>query len=230
MIKKASVFPAVQDYGRCTCKGTAPRLRARVLAAGTTPVTVIGTAHNRTEWTTAGPCALNFADGLRSVRGMQHKSANPVSGMLLASTANSHSGTNGVALWSGVRQWGAELSSSVPTINGCAVASSEAASHQRVAEAVECVTIPAALRRSAIRGLRRPMHMLVMMLYDCVAHYYFHPPIAGPAALVEEGFLPDLPTPFIVAMRIRRGNEDVSWGRGGLQMQIERRQAGKPLW
>jgi hypothetical protein len=74
------------------------------------------------------------------------------------------------------------------------------------------------------------MHMLVMMLYDCVAHYYFQPPIAGPAALVEEGFLPDLPTPFIVAMRIRRGNEDVSWGRGGLEMQMETRQAGKPLW
>jgi hypothetical protein len=35
------------------------------------------------------------------------------------------------------------------------------------------VTIPAALRRSAIRGLKRPM-LLVMMLYDCVAHFIFN--------------------------------------------------------
>jgi len=71
------------------------------------------------------------------------------------------------------------------------------------------------------------MHLLVMMVYDCVAHYYFQPPIAGPAALVEKGFLPGLPTPFVVAMRIQRGDEDVSWGRGGLWMQMEGRQAGK---
>lgn len=109
----------MQDYGQCTCKGTAPRLRARVLAAGTMPVTVISTAPSRTEWhleTTAGPCALNFAESLRSVPGMQHKSASSVSGILLVSTADRVPGMEVIStadssiqaptVWrSGVRQW-----------------------------------------------------------------------------------------------------------------------------
>jgi hypothetical protein len=59
---------------------------------------------------------------------------------------------------------------------------------ERLAErAIDCVTTLVALRRSAIRGMRGLL--VLMMLYDCVAHSSCRPMKSGPA-LVGGGFLP----------------------------------------